>query len=298
MARISVIMGIYNCASTLAEALDSLYAQTYQDFKIILCDDGSTDETSTLIETWIKTTTAFPIRAFYLQHGGKQRAINFAVQKALFPFFFIVDSDDLLTPDAITKALTWCGGIADTPFLAGVSGVKGAINGGYRSAPPKIDGDYVDLSNLERKSYNLDGDMAEIYKTEILKLYPFPVWPGETFTPESVVWDKIALDGYQLRWYRDIIYLCDYLDDGLTKGGYRLYLDNLMGCAMAQNMKAQTSSFFLHKISSVIEMDIACCLKKEYGFLSTSWSPLLSYCLLPFAWLKAQHRKRRLSLHI
>lgn len=45
MARISVIMGIYNCASTLKEALDSLFAQTYQDFKIILCDDGSTDNT-------------------------------------------------------------------------------------------------------------------------------------------------------------------------------------------------------------------------------------------------------------
>ena len=38
-------MGIYNCAPTLQEALDSLYAQTYQDFEIILCDDGSKDNT-------------------------------------------------------------------------------------------------------------------------------------------------------------------------------------------------------------------------------------------------------------
>ena len=38
-------MGIYNCASTLQEALDSLYAQTFQDFEIILCDDGSKDDT-------------------------------------------------------------------------------------------------------------------------------------------------------------------------------------------------------------------------------------------------------------
>ena len=38
-------MGIYNCASTLQEALDSLYAQTFQDFEIILCDDGSKDNT-------------------------------------------------------------------------------------------------------------------------------------------------------------------------------------------------------------------------------------------------------------
>lgn len=43
--RISVIMGIYNCSSTLVEALDSLYNQTYQNFKIILCDDCSTDNT-------------------------------------------------------------------------------------------------------------------------------------------------------------------------------------------------------------------------------------------------------------
>lgn len=51
-ARISVIMGIYNCASTLIEALDSLYAQTYQDFKIILCDDCSTDNTYNVAEDY------------------------------------------------------------------------------------------------------------------------------------------------------------------------------------------------------------------------------------------------------
>lgn len=45
MPKVSVIMGIYNCAPTLQEALDSLYAQTFQDFEIILCDDGSKDNT-------------------------------------------------------------------------------------------------------------------------------------------------------------------------------------------------------------------------------------------------------------
>lgn len=43
--RISILMGIYNCADTLPEALDSLYAQTYSNFKLILCDDGSVDNT-------------------------------------------------------------------------------------------------------------------------------------------------------------------------------------------------------------------------------------------------------------
>ena len=45
MPKISVIMGVYNCATTLQEALDSLYSQSFQDFEIVLCDDGSMDST-------------------------------------------------------------------------------------------------------------------------------------------------------------------------------------------------------------------------------------------------------------
>ncbi len=43
--RITILMAIYNCAPTLPEAIDSLYAQTYKNFKLVLCDDGSTDDT-------------------------------------------------------------------------------------------------------------------------------------------------------------------------------------------------------------------------------------------------------------
>lgn len=43
--RISVIMGIYNCEATLEESLDSLLNQSYQDFEVIMCDDGSIDDT-------------------------------------------------------------------------------------------------------------------------------------------------------------------------------------------------------------------------------------------------------------
>lgn len=43
--RITVLMSVYNCADTLEEAIDSLYNQTYKGFKLVLCDDGSTDNT-------------------------------------------------------------------------------------------------------------------------------------------------------------------------------------------------------------------------------------------------------------
>ena len=43
--KISVLMGIYNCGSTLGSALDSLMNQSFKDFKVILCEDGSSDNT-------------------------------------------------------------------------------------------------------------------------------------------------------------------------------------------------------------------------------------------------------------
>lgn len=53
--RITVIMGIYNCADTLIEALESLEAQTYKNFKVILCDDGSKDDTLQVALQWAET---------------------------------------------------------------------------------------------------------------------------------------------------------------------------------------------------------------------------------------------------
>ena len=45
MPKVSIIMGIYNCAETLPEAIDSILAQTFPDWQLVLCDDGSKDNT-------------------------------------------------------------------------------------------------------------------------------------------------------------------------------------------------------------------------------------------------------------
>ena len=50
--RITILMAIYNCESTLEEAIDSLYAQTYSNFQLVLCDDGSTDNTYALAKKY------------------------------------------------------------------------------------------------------------------------------------------------------------------------------------------------------------------------------------------------------
>ena len=59
--RITVIMGIYNCADTLVESLESLEAQTYKKFKVILCDDGSKDNTLEVAQKWAETHPGYKV---------------------------------------------------------------------------------------------------------------------------------------------------------------------------------------------------------------------------------------------
>ena len=54
MAKVSIIMGIYNCAPTLPEAIDSILAQTFSDWQLVLCDDGSTDNTYAVAKSYLE----------------------------------------------------------------------------------------------------------------------------------------------------------------------------------------------------------------------------------------------------
>ena len=77
--------------------------------------------------------------------------------------------------------------------------------------------------------------MCEAYKTSMFRQFPMAEWPGEKFAPEQIALNEIALNGYKLRWHKDIIYVCDYLEDGLTKGWRSLVRKNPMGYAMMYN---------------------------------------------------------------
>lgn len=228
---VTVFTSTYNRAHTIEALYNSLKNQTIKDFEWIVINDGSVDNTSELFKRWCAEDNGFPIIYREVPNGGKHRAINKGVKIARSDAFFVVDSDDYLLPDAIKKAGQWFVQIADDPKFAGVSGLKGFSVldpiGGFGS----FDGEYIDASNLERKNYNLLNDKAEIYKASILKKYPFPEFEGENFITEAAIWQQIAKDGYLIRWYNEVIYICDYLDDGLTRNADKKIMENPLGYA-------------------------------------------------------------------
>lgn len=92
-------MGIYNCASTLQEALDSLFAQTFQDFEIILCEDGSSDNTYDIA---LANQQQHPDRIVLLRNEhnmGLNQTLNNCIAVARGDYFARMDGDDISLPE-------------------------------------------------------------------------------------------------------------------------------------------------------------------------------------------------------
>ena len=107
--------------------------------------------------------------------------------------------------------------------------------------------EYVDATSLEREKYQIEGDKAEVFYTSVLKKYKFPEIQGENFITESVVWFHIASDGLKIRWFNDIIYIANYLEDGLTKNGDQLIQKNPKGTLLTQHLQASYYQQFILK---------------------------------------------------
>ena len=232
--KITVFTPTFNRGYIIENLYKSLQRQSYKNFQWIVIDDGSEDDTEKLFEKWMSENNLFDITYKKVKNGGKHRAINIATEIAEGELFFIVDSDDYLTDYALEKVIKWEATIKNKNEFAGVAGVRGySINSRIGNT---FKGEYIDATSLERNKNNITGDKAEVFYLDILKKYKFPEFEGEKFVTEKVVWNQIAYDGYKIRWFNEIIYICDYLEDGLTKSMSRIELENPKSLALSMKL--------------------------------------------------------------
>lgn len=227
---ITIFTPIYNRAYIIEQLYQSLKRQTSYTFEWLIVDDGSTDNIAELVQQWIKDTHQFQISFYQQRNGGKHRAINYGVRLASSDAFFIVDSDDYLEEDAVDIISKYWNDIKEDEKFAGIAGLRRHVNGETIGGKPCFD-HFVDATNLERAKWGLNGDKAEVYKTDVLRKYPFPEYEDERFITEAVVWNRIAFEGYNLRWINKSFVVCEYQEDGLTAKGKQLFIENPRGWA-------------------------------------------------------------------
>ena len=101
MNKISVIVPVYNAEKYIDKCIDSIIQQTYDNWELLLVDDGSTDKSGSICDKWAESDSR--IRVFHVPNGGVSEARNIGLQKVSGEVLTFVDADDWLNTDTLKE---------------------------------------------------------------------------------------------------------------------------------------------------------------------------------------------------
>lgn len=103
--KISVIVPVYNVEQYLPRCIDSILAQTFTDFELLLIDDGSTDNSGKICDEYASKDSR--IRVFHKENGGVSSARNLGLDNAEGEYILFIDGDDAISIDTLEKNLSY-----------------------------------------------------------------------------------------------------------------------------------------------------------------------------------------------
>lgn len=246
---ITVLTPTYNRADLLSVAYKSLIIQNNMNFVWMIIDDGSFDNTEEVVRGFQKENK-IEILYYKKENGGKHTALNFGIERINTELTIILDSDDRLLPNAIDSIVYFRekytrneNNICGYTFLRCHSDGKPIVG----LDKDEFVANYVDY----RIKHNRPGDMAEVFYTNILKEFPFPIFENEKFISEDVVWIQIGLK-YNVVYINKAIYLCDYLEGGLTDTDKRVKFKSPLGSMFRGKMLMRKECGFKVNIKGAI----------------------------------------------
>lgn len=214
MPLLTILTATYNRALLLQRVYKSLIAQTSQNFEWLVIDDGSIDNTDTLVQSWVKEGK-ISIRYLKKENGGKHTAINLGVQSIGAPLTLLLDSDDWIVADAVEQILfyhrKYNGYSSPLCCFTFHQQTGGKINGGPFPKEEQVE------HYPEFQVNKWHGDTVQVFYTDVLREFPFPEFPGKLkMVSEDIVWIPMGLK-YATVFVRKIITISEYQAEGLTR---------------------------------------------------------------------------------
>ena len=239
--KFTIFTPTFNRKELLEKLYKSLQKQTYKDFEWLIIDDGSADGTKEKVEEFL-SEKKLDIKYYFKENGGKQRAYNFATDKANGEIFICLDSDDEYVENGLETILKYWKKYEKNNNIAGM---------GYLSIYPNrevIGSSFPEKEMISTQfdiynKYEVKGDKGLMFRTEIIKKYKFPVFDDEKFITEAVVYNRIC-EKYKMAYVNEKIEIKEYQEDGLTAKYNNLLLRNPKGQALYHNeINSQNLSF-------------------------------------------------------
>lgn len=287
---ISIVTPTYNRAGNLLVLYQSLLAQTSKDFEWLIIDDGSQDNTKEIVDGFVKDGCV-TISYVYKENGGKHSALNIAFRIVESELLFIVDSDDVLTKDAVDTILKDWDAVRNKN-LCGISYLRGydekRVIGDQHPQDHAVD-NFINL----RYNKGITGDKAEVWRTDCLRDFQFPEYQGERFISESVAWIHLAKK-WDMLMVNKIIYITEYLEGGLSKTGRKLRFQcpNLMGYGSLMTMSKEFSMKIRIKETLLYIVYSKFGRKSFMQIADCPYKMLVTMCYLPGLFLYAYWKRK------
>ena len=291
MIKITVFTPAYNRAHTIGRTYESLCRQTCKDFKWLVIDDGSTDNTKGLVEEWKGRDNGFDIRYVWKENGGLHTGYNKAIELADTELCVCIDSDDYMPDDAVEKILI-CWKEKGCSDVAGIMGLDYLMDGtSLGDMFPPIEKCHI--YELENKFHHKE-DVKMVARVDLLKqVYPQPVYNHEkNFNPSYMYYE---ID-FKYKWLvlNENLCIVDYQADGMANGIFRQYLNspNSFAAIRVQKFKIPGAPLvfyakqYIHLASSAI-------LAHNYSWLKKAPRPWLACSFLPLGWLLSLYIRYR-----
>jgi glycosyltransferase involved in cell wall biosynthesis len=273
---ITVITATYNRAHKLVKLYESLLNQRDQFFIWLIIDDGSEDKTNPLVSEWIQENK---IEIKYIQqpNKGKHKAINRGVMEIDTTLTITVDSDDILTSDAIeTIRRDWQNN--KNKNIVGMMYLKSHFNDELIGDQFTIDYEVTTYENARWKE-RIRGDKAEVWLTKELLKHPYPEIDGENFFSEQYAYLAISGKG-RLLAINKTIYKCEYLPNGLSSRIRELQYRNPQGAVINAIAISKSNYGSMRRFKSFIQI-VTFSLISGKNMLSNLYSANYSFLWFP-----------------
>lgn len=257
---ITIFTPTFNRDELLKKLYHSLVKQSDNRYDWLIVDDGSVDKTAQYVHSW-KNEGKVAIQYIYQKNQGKHVAHNTGVKNTNSKYFYTVDSDDELPEDAIASIYEAISDISARHDIAGIIAKRGFHNGEDQCSAFPDNISEVSIRDLY-KVHKLKGELALVFKTEVMKEFLFPVFTNEKFVTESVILDLISMK-YKMIILNKVIYMGEYLPDGYTRNLNRIHKNNPGGYYhyLTQEIKLARNS---HELRHAYANYISGCWKIGY----------------------------------
>ncbi|MED1205194.1 glycosyltransferase family 2 protein [Heyndrickxia acidicola] len=282
MKALTIFTPTYNRGYCLENCYNSLLKQTNQNFIWLIIDDGSTDNTKELISRWMRESR-LEIHYIWQENQGMHGAHNTAYEAIDTELNVCIDSDDFMPEQAVEKILAFWEQHG-SKNISGIIGLDAFKDHTIIGTELPADVRTSTLFDLYYK-HKVTGDKKLVYRTELTKKYPYPIFKGEKYVGLAYKYYMLDKD-FDMLLMNEVLCYVEYLEDGSSRNMLNQYRKNPKGFAFyrCELMKLPFTDFLfifrqaVHYVSSSI-------LSRNKKFISESPRKAVTVLAIPCGFL-------------